>query len=293
MDKTRWQQALRFILLTFLLTWGLVAAYVLLSREKPVFSYTVLAMISMFMPMLSAILLTKLKDKGSLKALGISFRLNRYFLLAWLYPVVLLFITIGINLLFPGISLDPSLEGMVERTAGQLSEGAQQLAKNQLEAAPLHPFWLGIISGLVAGATINALFAFGEELGWRGYLLDALRPLGFWKASLLIGIIWGIWHAPFIYLFGHNYPVHRTIGILMMIIFCVLLSFIHTFVRLKADSVIAAAILHGTLNALAGLPLLVLAGGNDLSNGITGLAGFIALFLLTIPLMWGRKKYPL
>ena len=292
MDQVRWQKAVRFILLTFLLTWGLVAVYILLSRSSPVLPYTVLAMIVMLIPALSAIILTKVKDKGSLKALGLSFKLNRYFLLAWFYPVILVLITIGINALIPGVSLDPSLEGIVERTAGQLSEGAQQLAKNQLERAPLHPFWLGIISGLLAGATINALFAFGEEFGWRGYLLEVLRPLGFWKASMLIGLIWGIWHAPFIYLFGHNYPVHRLAGIFMMVIFCLFLSFIHTFIRLRSGSVVAAAILHGTLNGLAGLPLLVLAGGNDLTNGITGLAGMIALAILTVPIIWKVRRDP-
>ena len=38
---------------------------------------------------------------------------------------------------------------------------------------------------------------FSEELGWRGY---ALKPmigrLGFAKAAVLLGIIWGVWHLP-------------------------------------------------------------------------------------------------
>lgn len=290
MDTLRWQKALRFVLLTFLFSWGLVALFILLNRDSPVMPYTALAVVYMFMPMLAAIILTKIKDKGSLKRLGLSFKLNRYFVLAWLFPVILLFITIGINLLFPGVNYDPSLEGIIERTTGQLSEGARQMALSQLEQYPIHPFWLGLISGLLAGVTVNALAAFGEEYGWRGYLLNVLEPLGFWKASLIIGLIWGIWHAPMILFFGHNYPVHRLAGVGMMVIFCILLSFFHTYVRLKSGSVIAASILHGTLNALAGLPLLVIQGGNDLTNGLTGLAGFIALFLLTIPLLWGCRK---
>lgn len=48
------------------------------------------------------------------------------------------------------------------------------------------------------GATVNAVFAFGEEFGWRGYLLWELAPWGFWRASFAIGVVWGLWHAPII-----------------------------------------------------------------------------------------------
>lgn len=44
----------------------------------------------------------------------------------------------------------------------------------------------------------NVIFALGEEIGWRGFLLPRLEPLGQWKAILVSGIIWGIWHAPVI-----------------------------------------------------------------------------------------------
>ena len=35
-----------------------------------------------------------------------------------------------------------------------------------------------------------------KELGWRGYLLPKLMPLGEKKALLISGLIWGLWHAP-------------------------------------------------------------------------------------------------
>ena len=54
---------------------------------------------------------------------------------------------------------------------------------------------------------------------------------------------------------------------------------------IAAASVIAAAIIHGSLNATYGIPLIVIKGGNDLTVGVTGLAGFIVLAFVNIALL--------
>ncbi len=51
------------------------------------------------------------------------------------------------------------------------------------------PLW-GLVAitfalALVAGFTVNGLFAFGEEYGWRGWLADELAPLGAVRANLI------------------------------------------------------------------------------------------------------------
>lgn len=51
------------------------------------------------------------------------------------------------------------------------------------------PHWAGLIAGTHAVA-----YALGEELGWRGYLQDALRPIRPWPRWLLLGLMWGVWH---------------------------------------------------------------------------------------------------
>lgn len=48
--------------------------------------------------------------------------------------------------------------------------------------------------GLVAGGHAFT-YALGEELGWRGYLQDALRPLPPLRRYALLGTMWGVWHA--------------------------------------------------------------------------------------------------
>ena len=65
----------------------------------------------------------------------------------------------------------------------------------------------------------------------------------------------------------------------MMVGWCVLLAPLFSYVRLKARSVIAAAVMHGSLNATVGLSVILVKGGSDLTVGLTGLAGFLVLGL--------------
>ncbi|MFP9193936.1 CPBP family intramembrane glutamic endopeptidase [Natrialbaceae archaeon A-CW1-1] len=112
-------------------------------------------------------------------------------------------------------------------------------------------FWALIAWGIVVviGATFNAVFGLGEEFGWRGYLLWELAPLGFWKASLVIGAVWGVWHAPLI-LAGHNYPSFPIIGIGAFTIACIALAPLFTYIVIRSQSVLPAAIFHGVFNAV-------------------------------------------
>ena len=120
----------------------------------------------------------------------------------------------------------------------------------------------------------------GEELGWRGFLLPRLLSLGQWKALLISGFIWGIWHAPVIAQ-GNNYPDHPMLGILLMTVFCVLLGVIIGWMYLNTRSPWVAALAHGSLNAWAGLPYLFLKPGFDtvLGGTLTSIPGFLAMGL--------------
>ncbi|MDP6457330.1 MAG: CPBP family intramembrane metalloprotease [Candidatus Marinimicrobia bacterium] len=284
------KKAFQFIILTFLVNWIVAGLFFLFGGSLQSTAGLVLAVGYMFVPMMIAIIIYKVVAKEAMRGpLGISFRLNRWFFVAWLLPPVIAIVTLGVSFLIPGVEFSPGMEGMYERFAYNMSPEQMEAIREQQASMPIHPFWLGLMQGLFVGFTINAIPAFGEELGWRGFLQRELGVMGFWKSSLVIGFIWGVWHAPLI-LAGHNYPEHPVLGLFMMTLWCMLMAPLISYVRLKSKSVIAAAVMHGTLNATAGLAILVVSGGSDLTVGVTGLPGFIVLAVLVASLYFADKS---
>jgi membrane protease YdiL (CAAX protease family) len=261
-------------------SWSLIGIFYLSGGEWQTKGASIVAVAYMFIPMIVAFIVEKYSGNRQItKYLGISFRINKWFVVAWILMPVLAIATFGISLLFPDIHFSPDMSGFFERYSSKLTEEQIEQMRQSMDTLPVHPVWLSLVQGLIAGATVNAIAGFGEELGWRGFLVKEFRNFSFVKASLIIGLIWGIWHAPII-LMGHNYPEHPVIGVLMMTVWCILLTPLFLYFRIKSRSVIQSAIMHGTLNATYGLSIMMVAGGNDLTTGMTGLPGFIVLVVV-------------
>ncbi len=238
----------------------------------------------MLIPGIVALVIDKRAGRRVRSSLWIHFRPNRWWIVAWLSPVFLALAALGAALLLPNIGFDPGMDEMLRQLESMLSEDELAAAKEQLNRFPFGIFlFIAILQGLGAGATINAFFALGEELGWRGLMLRELAHKGFWTSAAIIGVVWGVWHAPLI-LQGHNYPDNPMLGVFAMTIFCLLLSPLFSWVTLKCRSVIAAAIMHGTLNATGALSIIFLDNFADLVVGITGAVGLSILLVLNIAL---------
>ncbi len=170
-----------------------------------------------------------------------------------------------------GLATTP--EALADSIAAQLPEG---------EAPPdsLPPFpaliALGIGGGIVAGLTINGLFAFGEEYGWRSYLWDRVERWGRVGTIGALGVLWGLWHAPLILLVGLNYPDHRLAGVLMMVVFTTAASWPLDEIRRATGGAVGPAVFHGMINGTAGI-LLISTIGHQLLAPPAGLIGAIAM----------------
>ena len=279
------KKAIRFSIIVCLFSWAMAAVAHWgfgMGADTPV-GLMVFSAVYMFFPMITALVLQAI-DKEKFNHTGlVNFKIRGPWLVAWLLPVAMVFLCILVNGLMPGVELTYNAEQLINQY--HVPEDQQELVREQMGQFPA---WLMVVttvlSGLFAGITINALAAFGEEYGWRNYLVGALRGVKFWKASLFIGIIWGIWHFPLI-LMGHNYPNEPQWGVLMMVGMCILLGIIELYFVLKTKSMIVAAVFHGTINALTGVVVYFTLGGNDFLNGMPGLSGFIAMTLTIVCLM--------
>ena len=220
---------------------------------------------SMIIPLLAVVFTQLIFKEPVLKGLGISFKFNRWWWIGWLLMPVIAMATLGLTLLMPGAHWTPDGD-MVQQSLQNMPEGIGVWGL----------IGISLLSGLFAGISINALFAFGEEIAWRGFLMKEFKGKKFLGTVLWIGIIWGFWHAPLI-LNGHNYPQHPVAGVFMMVILCLLLTTMLMYFRKKSGSVIVAAIMHGTINAVAGVTALVVTPANDLLYGAAGVAGMIVL----------------
>ena len=135
------------------------------------------------------------------------------------------------------------------------------------------------------------LFTFGEEYGWRGYLLPRLLPLGEIRASLLLGVIWGVWHLPLL-VAGLNYPgVNVWLAIIVFTFVTVALSFTYTwFYVASSGSVLVVAVFHATTNQFSDTfwvpPLL--SGANPFAPSLVSAVLIMALVVV----VYGLFKRP-
>lgn len=113
-----------------------------------------------------------------------------------------------------------------------------------------------LFSGYVAAISVNAFFALGEEVGWRGYLYNLLGSRPSLRNTVVIGAIWGLWHASAIALLGYNYQVNRLLGAALFTLLAITITYPHLLLVTASSSVIPASSLHGAFNALWSLTIV-------------------------------------
>jgi membrane protease YdiL (CAAX protease family) len=206
-----------------------------------------------------------------------------YWLICWIAPVAFTFLGMGLFFaLFPQY-YDPTLSAVTSLM--------EQSAAATGETLPAMDPWVIVLSqtltSLLAAPILNAIPILGEEFGWRAYLQPRLMPLGGRKAMVVMGFIWGLWHAPLIAMghnYGTNYPGAPWTGILATIWIMFILGTFLGWAVLRAGSVWPAVIGHGAFNGIAGIYVFFTQGASNplLGPSLVGLIGSWAITLVAL-----------
>lgn len=249
----------------------------------------------MFFPAFGVLLtrlITKEGFRNSLLKLP-NFKKNlRYYLFAWFGPSVLTVIgTLLYFLIFPD-----KFDATLSLLAKSYESTGMEVSASQLQITILSQ----IIIAILLGPLLNVITCFGEEWGWRGYLLPKMMgKLKIIPVLLINGFIWGIWHAPLTAL-GHNYGTGYKgfpyVGILAMVLFCIVLGTIFSYITIKTNSCLPAIFAHGSINSIAAVGIYFTTdGGNPFigpsPTGILGGIGFIVVAaVFAVILVKNEKK---
>ena len=177
-----------------------------------------------------AALITRLATQRNLRGTGWGWGKTRWQVLAYLGPAVLALVVYGFVWATGIGGLDP--QGLVKAARG-LSDSI--------------PVILAVFA--TVGLLQGAVFALGEEIGWRGLLVPELaRMTSFTSTALISGAAWSLYHYPLILFADYNSGTPKWYALLAFTWMAIAASFVFAWLRLRSGSVWAAVILHTSHN---------------------------------------------
>jgi len=246
-----------FFVLTFALSWAVWVPMAVLRIDHPLYK------LGTFGPTVAALLLTGItQGRRGLSALGKRLLNWRVSILWYLFSF---FSTAVVALL--AIGLHAALGGVV----GPFNDPAQLY--------------------LVVPAFLYVLFTsvIGEEIGWRGYALPRLQAshsaLG---ASLILGLVWGLWHAPLFWMAG-NFHQHIPLSLFLFQIvgFSVLYTWLYNNTR---GSLLMPHLFHAASNTTLGVLPILPSASYDETRPLWLAVGLLWVLVVAVVAIYGPLR---
>jgi membrane protease YdiL (CAAX protease family) len=146
-----------------------------------------------------------------------------------------------------------------------------------------------VIGAMLTGFITAMIKNIFEEFAWRGYLAPKLYSLdmNIWLSHIIVGLIWGAWHLPFIYVFWtYLTPDMLWYFIPVFLLGTISQSVVYGEIRLATASVLPAWVMHTIGNTIGNALILTsfiqLESGRELwfSPGAEGLISIILMFTI-------------
>ena len=219
-----------FLLIAFGIAWtGMIGAPLLgLSIVNPLVQLPFA-----FAPAVAAIVVRRWVTREGFAGAGLALRLRpcwRSYLIAWLGPLWLVAATL-----------------VLATAVGRWSPDLTPLG----DFVPGLPWWAFVVVLMVVVPLLTPIY-WGEEFGWTGYLRTRLLPGRPLAATLVIGLVWAVWHYPLAfvgYIDFDNVPLGLAIWTGWFLAQQVLLSWL----RIRSGSIWPTSLAHAGNNMVLSL----------------------------------------
>jgi membrane protease YdiL (CAAX protease family) len=232
-----------YVGLTFAISWTIWLGLILGSLDIQTLPGAVLNVVAIAGPSIAALVLATILGRGELRRLLAGFSLSRltvrWTVVALVLPLAMMAVAIAVSVTAlgapsPGLTLT--------------------------------------LAGVVLAEFVRVLFLggpVGEELGWRGFALPRLQQrTNALAASILLGIIWGLWHLPMYFVLGTGQSEILRAGaspafaIGGFVGWTIGLSVLFTWLfNQTGGSLLVVILFHAAVNLAAFLPSAVGSGG--------------------------------
>ena len=248
-------------ILTFLISWASWIPFVVFGPTSSAITSSpqqanpmmLLQVLGNYGPTLAAVLLSAFwGERGEFKSLLGRLRPRRVSL-EW-YAVVLL---LPLGVMLPGL----------------LTYGLFGGALAELQFVAILPMF-------VASIFISGL---GEELGWRGYVLSRLQErIGPLAASLVIGVLWGIWHLPIFYWASTQRGIPFLVEFALYVLFITTFSVLFTWVYNATNKSLWMVVLMHAAVTSAGNNIMVLISPGRVGSWVPYTVSLLSLLAAAI-----------
>ncbi len=153
---------------------------------------------------------------------------------------------------FSAVSWDFTGNTFLSTLATQMEATGTDINDLPLGLTPKMMLLLFVIGGLTVFNIPFTISGFGEEFGWRGFMLPLVyRLTSPYKAFLICGLIWFAWHTPLVLVFPktqHMTAAENIVNVIVLATGSVATFVFLAYVLAESGSIWVASFVHAVLN---------------------------------------------
>lgn len=251
----------------------------------------------MLTPALAA-LVARLATREGLSKSGIQININEHkflFLFGWFGTTILTAIGAVIYFLIFKSNFDPNMTDFM----AVYSEAAASAGTTFDPVDIVASYKTDLLTKFFTAALLDFVNSFGEEWGFRAYLLPKLfRKIGAIPAMILSGLVSGLWYAPFVvmgYYYGNGNAGFPIVNILAMCAFGCVTGVIYSYLSLRTGSIFPSVFAHSAVNVMMSqAALFTFDGGNYfIGPSPTGIIGGLPFIIVAAIFLYDVYKHPI